>query len=85
MKTISVRDLRQRWPAAESLLQTEREVIVTRDGQPVARLVRVAGNRARRRRFSLTEQRDWQRQVFGRGTVLRWVERVLKSGRRNPR
>jgi hypothetical protein len=32
MKTITVRDLRQRWPAAERLLQTEHELVITRDG-----------------------------------------------------
>jgi antitoxin (DNA-binding transcriptional repressor) of toxin-antitoxin stability system len=40
MKTISVRDLRQRWPQAEAALATERVLIVTRDGKPVAKLIR---------------------------------------------
>lgn len=39
MKTMSVRDIRQRWPEAESALEHEDEIIVTRDGKPVARLV----------------------------------------------
>jgi antitoxin (DNA-binding transcriptional repressor) of toxin-antitoxin stability system len=42
MKTISVRDLRQRWPEAEALLQVEEEIVITRDGRPVAKLVRIA-------------------------------------------
>jgi len=41
MKTITVRDLCQRWPRAEALLEREKEIIVTRDGKPVAKLVRV--------------------------------------------
>jgi len=41
MKTISIRDLRQRWPEAEALLQTEREIVITRDAKPVAKLVRI--------------------------------------------
>ena len=40
MKSITIRDLRQRWPEAESLLKTEKEILVTRDSKPVARLVR---------------------------------------------
>ncbi len=40
MKTITIRDLRQRWPEAEALLETENEIHVTRDSKPVARLVR---------------------------------------------
>ena len=41
MKTITIRDLRQRWPEAEAALQVENEILITRDSQPVARLVRV--------------------------------------------
>ena len=41
MKTITIRDLRQRWPEAEAALQAEDEIIVTRDSKPVAKLVRV--------------------------------------------
>jgi len=29
MKTISVRDLRQRWPEAEARLQVEKEIVIT--------------------------------------------------------
>lgn len=32
MKTMSGRDLRQRWPEAEALLQVEHEIIITGDG-----------------------------------------------------
>jgi antitoxin (DNA-binding transcriptional repressor) of toxin-antitoxin stability system len=31
MRTITIRDLRQRWPEAEAALQAEEEIIVTRD------------------------------------------------------
>ena len=83
MKTITVRDLRQRWPAAESLLQTERELLITRDGRPVARLVRWAQAAAKRRRFDPGKHRVWQRQVFGPGTTIRWSERALELARRD--
>ena len=41
MKKITIRDLRQCWPETEKTLQVENELIITRDGQPVAKLVRV--------------------------------------------
>ena len=40
MKRISVRDLRQKWPEAERALNIESELVITRDGEPVARLTR---------------------------------------------
>ena len=81
MKTITIREVRQRWPAAERLLQSEGEVMITRDGRPIARLIRLAEDRANRRRFSPTEHRRWQRQVFGPRTTLRWVDKALASSR----
>ncbi len=39
MKSLTIRDLRLHWPAAEKSLQIENELLITRDGQPVAKLV----------------------------------------------
>ena len=36
MKTITIRDLRQRWPDAEAALKVEDEILITRDAKPVA-------------------------------------------------
>ncbi|HRZ35741.1 MAG TPA: hypothetical protein P5534_05180 [Candidatus Paceibacterota bacterium] len=83
MNTITVRDLRQRWPAAERRLETERELIITRDGQPIARLVRLARTTTKRRRFDPREHGDWQRRVFGRRSAICWVQATLESGRRD--
>lgn len=83
MNTITVRDLRQRWPDAERRLETERELIITRDGQPIARLVRLARTTAKRRRFDPKEHGDWQGRVFGRRTAIRWVQAALELGRRD--
>ena len=80
MNTITVRDLRQRGPAAQRRLETEHELIITRDGQPIARLVRLTGTKTKRRRFDPQEHGGWQRQVFGRETTIRWVQTALKSG-----
>ena len=69
VKTISIRDLRLRWPAAESALAIERELIVTRDGKPVAKLVRFEDKTRKRRRFKAEEhkirmQKMWERPGF---------------------
>ena len=47
MKTISVRDLRQRWPEAEARLQVEKEIVITRDAKPVAKLVPIQTDSAK--------------------------------------
>ena len=41
MKTITMRDVRQRWPEAERSLAEEGEIVITRDGKAVARLLPV--------------------------------------------
>jgi antitoxin (DNA-binding transcriptional repressor) of toxin-antitoxin stability system len=51
MTTWTIRDLRQRWPAAERALATQEEIVITRDGRPVAKLVRFPEPPARRPRF----------------------------------
>jgi antitoxin (DNA-binding transcriptional repressor) of toxin-antitoxin stability system len=66
MRTITIRDLRQRWPEAEAALQTEDEIIVTRDSKPVAKLVRVTQAEAKRTRWTAEEHRRWIKKVFGR-------------------
>ena len=80
MKTITVRDLCQHWPRAEALLEREREIIVTRDGKPVAKLVRVRELETARKRFDPRRHARWQAKVSGRRTV-RWVDEFLISDR----
>jgi len=65
MKTITIRDLRQRWPEAEAALQIEDEILITRDARPVAKLVRVAPERAKRPRWDPEEHARWQKRVAG--------------------
>ena len=65
MKTITIRDLRQRWPEAEAALQTEDEILITRDSKPVAKLVRVVAEVPRRSRWNPEEHARWQRKVSG--------------------
>jgi antitoxin (DNA-binding transcriptional repressor) of toxin-antitoxin stability system len=59
MKTISIRDLRLRWPAAERALALEHELVVTRDGQPVAKLVRVVPSQIKRKRWDAGRHKKW--------------------------
>jgi len=65
MKTITIRDLRQRWPEAEAALQIEDEILITRDSKPVAKLVRVAPEAPRRSRWNPEEHARWQKKVSG--------------------
>jgi len=51
MKTVTIRDLRQRWPEAEAALQIEDEILIKRDSKPVAKLVRIAQGTIRSRKF----------------------------------
>src|SRR6266704_3539446 len=66
MKTITIRDLRQRWPEAEAALQVENEILITRDSEPVAKLVRVTQRATERRRWNPEEHRRWIKKVFGK-------------------
>jgi antitoxin (DNA-binding transcriptional repressor) of toxin-antitoxin stability system len=76
MKTVTVRDLRQKWPAAERALQVEGEIVVTRDGTPVAKLVRLVASGRPRKRFDPATHGKWQRKING-GRITRWVEEGL--------
>jgi antitoxin (DNA-binding transcriptional repressor) of toxin-antitoxin stability system len=76
MKTVTVRDLRQRWPQTERALQVEGEMLVTRDARPVAKLVRYDAPERRRARFDAVTHAQWQHRTSG-GRVTRWVEEGL--------
>jgi antitoxin (DNA-binding transcriptional repressor) of toxin-antitoxin stability system len=80
MKTVTVRDLRQRWPETEKALETENEIIITRDSKPVAKLVRYVEPRKRRKTFDPVSHGKWQRKMSG-GKVTRWVEEGLLKER----
>ena len=84
MKTISVRDLRQRWPEAEARLQLEKEIVITRDAKPVAKLVWIDERPKRRKRFDPTAHARWQRTMAG-GKVSRWVDRAVREAREDRR
>lgn len=80
MKTVAVRDIRQRWPVVEEALQREGELCVTRDGKPVAKLVRFDVRPRRRRRFDPVEHGKWLRRTWG-GRVIEVVDASLAAER----
>lgn len=84
MRTITVRDLRQRWPQAEALLQIEKEIVITRDAKPVAKLVRIAERPKPRKRFDPAAHARWQRRIAG-GKLSRWVDRAVGGAREDRR
>ncbi len=65
MKTITIRDLRQRWPEAEAALQLEHEILITRDSKPVAKLVQVNSAANRRPRLDMKAHARWRKKVAG--------------------
>ncbi len=66
MKTITIRDLRQRWPETEAALEVEDEILITRDSKPVAKLVRLAEPETKRKRWNPEEHREWIKKVYGK-------------------
>jgi antitoxin (DNA-binding transcriptional repressor) of toxin-antitoxin stability system len=63
MKTITIRDLRQRWPEAEAALAVEDEILITRDSKPVAKLVRLPVVARKRPRWNADAHARWQKKV----------------------
>lgn len=65
MKTMTVRDVRLKWPEAERALARLGEIVVTRDSKPVARIVPYeARPRPRRVRFDPAEQERWLKRFW---------------------
>ena len=65
MKTITIRDLRQRWPEAEAALKIENEILITRDSKPVAKLVRLVPPVTKRKRWNPEDHMKWIKKVYG--------------------
>jgi antitoxin (DNA-binding transcriptional repressor) of toxin-antitoxin stability system len=79
MKTITIRDLRHRWPEAEAALKIEGEILITRNSVPVAKLVPVPAETKKRPRWNKEEHARWQEKV-NRG-VMHDSDAVLAEGR----
>jgi antitoxin (DNA-binding transcriptional repressor) of toxin-antitoxin stability system len=78
MKTITIRDLRQRWPEAEAALEVENEILITRDSKPVAKLVRVEPEKDNRPWWDPVAHARWQRKVSG-GKISRSDEALARD------
>jgi antitoxin (DNA-binding transcriptional repressor) of toxin-antitoxin stability system len=82
MKTISIRDLRQKWPEAEAALATERVLIVTRDGKPVAKLIRFEESAPKRKRFNPDEHKLRMKKIWGKTRVSLVQDLVINERER---
>lgn len=80
MKTLSIREIRHHWPKAEALLETEGELIITRDTKPIAKLVSYHEESAHRKSFDPTEHEEWQEEVNG-GMTVQHVDKYLMADR----
>jgi antitoxin (DNA-binding transcriptional repressor) of toxin-antitoxin stability system len=66
MKTMTVRDIRQRWPEAEKALNEEGEIIITRDSVPIARIVPYVAPAAKTgkvKKFSAAAHMRWLKEI----------------------
>ena len=65
MNTVNIRALRQNWPEIERRLRQEKEILITRNSKPVAKLVLVNEQTAKHRtRFSAEENRKWLKKMW---------------------
>lgn len=78
---MTIRDLRQRWPEAERALAVEKEIIITRDGAPVAKLTPIIPEKKQRKRFDPAEQQRFRESIFGKGVTVKWVREFCEKDR----
>jgi antitoxin (DNA-binding transcriptional repressor) of toxin-antitoxin stability system len=83
MKTMSVRDIRLRWPEAERALARVGEIVVTRDSKPVARIVPYEQRtQARRVRFDPADHAHWLQRFWRNRTPGPSTDELLRRDRR---
>ncbi len=84
MKTISVRDLRQKWPVVERGLKVSGEMLITRGSKPVARLLPLEDDALEARpRFDPAAHAKWMRQTWGKKGSSPWIDAALADDRDN--
>ena len=82
METVSIRELRQNWPAVEKRLTSARELTVTRDGEAVAELRLPAKlPAAAGRRFNATEHAKWVKKLWGKRKLPFTTEQLIAESR----
>ena len=80
MKTVTIRDLRLRWPETERALQEAEELTITRDGRPVARLVRLKPQKRRQTRWDPDKHAAKIRKITG-GKMFSGLDDLLYQDR----
>lgn len=84
MNTITVREIRQRWPLVEKRLAAEGELTVTRDSRPVAKLsVLRPAKLPRRNRFTPELHARWMREIWGNHSPRIDSGKILEELRRD--
>jgi antitoxin (DNA-binding transcriptional repressor) of toxin-antitoxin stability system len=68
VKVISIRELRRHWAEVEAALKVEKEILITRNSKPVAKLVRLPRSEKSRPRWNVEEHARWQKKV-ARGKI----------------
>lgn len=80
-RRLTVRDLRLHWPEAERRLKREGELVVTRDGEPVATLTAYRPAQASRQRWSAEQHLQWLRRTWKSGTSAPSTDELLNRDR----
>lgn len=82
MKTIFIRDLRQKWPVVERGRKTSGSMLITRNSKPVARLMPLEPAEASaRKRFNPAAQAAWLEASWGKESSAPWVDAALQRDR----
>ncbi len=65
LNSVNIRTLRQNWPETERRLRQEKELLITRNSKPVAKLILVTDETAKPRgRFDVEEHRKWLKEMW---------------------
>lgn len=80
MKAITIRNLRQPWPKTERILQAKKEFVIMRDGEPVARLVRIIPEPPPQKRWHPEAHKQWLNKTWP-SQPLRLTDKYLLADR----
>jgi antitoxin (DNA-binding transcriptional repressor) of toxin-antitoxin stability system len=79
---MTIRDLRQKWPEAERALAEEDEIVITRDGKPVAKLIPFVDAPDKRPRFNSEKHIQKMKKILG-GRALYSNDKGLAERRKD--
>ena len=79
MTRFTIRDLRQRWPEVEKAVGEEDEVVITRDGKPIAKVMRFEEPTQQRRRFDPEKHIAKMKRILGGKTFPNIDESLQRS------